>query len=180
MSFDVPVIVKRSFDLPYDLDRRLDATAKKVGIATAEYIRQLIAKAVDRRNVNISGIIDLVAIRYGYTAAEIRSDRRPQGLADARAIAMWISREVFPEFSLQMIGREFGGKDHGTVLHNCAKIRDLRDAYPTVKADTDELLKSAADMIAALPQPLSLPLPSMPKAGEQTPQPLPLPEQRAA
>ncbi len=36
---------------------------------------------------------------------------------------MYLSREL-TDCSLPMIGRAFGGRDHTTVLHACARIRD--------------------------------------------------------
>ncbi len=59
-----------------------------------------------------------------------------------RQIAMYLSREMTSN-SLPKIGKEFGGKDHTTVIHACDKIAEI------VKIDAD-LRKEIADIKSAL------------------------------
>lgn len=59
-----------------------------------------------------------------------------------RQIAMYLSRELTSN-SLPKIGKEFGGKDHTTVIHACDKIAEI------VKIDAD-LRKEIADIKSAL------------------------------
>lgn len=47
-----------------------------------------------------------------------------------RQIAMYLSREMTNN-SLPKIGKEFGGKDHTTVIHACDKISEI------IKIDID-------------------------------------------
>ena len=49
------------------------------------------------------------------------SPRRSQAVAYPRQVAMYLSREL-TDASLPKIGKEFGGRDHSTVLHANAKI----------------------------------------------------------
>ena len=44
--------------------------------------------------------------------------------------------------SLPEIGDAFGGRDHTTVLHACARIRDLRVAEQRVGEDYQNLLRT--------------------------------------
>ena len=52
---------------------------------------------------------------------ELCSQRRSQAVAYPRQVAMYLSREL-TDASLPKIGKEFGGRDHSTVLHANAKI----------------------------------------------------------
>ncbi len=59
-----------------------------------------------------------------------------------RQIAMYLSREMTNN-SLPKIGKEFGGKDHTTVIHACDKIAEI------IKLDSD-LRKEISDIKSAL------------------------------
>lgn len=54
--------------------------------------------------------------RFGISVEELVSHSRAARVAWARQVAMYLARELTRE-SLPAIGREFGGRDHTTVLH---------------------------------------------------------------
>ena len=54
--------------------------------------------------------------QFGISAEELVSPTRTARLAWPRQVAMYLARELTHE-SLPTIGREFGGRDHTTVLH---------------------------------------------------------------
>ena len=63
----------------------------------------------------VAAIVDATATQFGSDSAElIARDRRP-AVARARKVAMYLARELTDQ-SLPEIGREFGGRDHSTVL----------------------------------------------------------------
>ena len=53
---------------------------------------------------------------------EIKGSRRVQNIVLARQVAMYLSREM-TDNSLPRIGKEFGGKDHTTVIHAYEKLK---------------------------------------------------------
>ena len=55
------------------------------------------------------------------SVAELCSQRRSQAVAYPRQVAMYLSREL-TDASLPKIGKEFGGRDHTTVIH--ANVED--------------------------------------------------------
>lgn len=67
-----------------------------------------------------------VAEYLGLKVSEIQSKSRQRDIAFARQVAMFLCREL-TDASLPEIGREFGGKDHSTVLHSCTKIAGLEE-----------------------------------------------------
>jgi chromosomal replication initiator protein len=72
-------------------------------------------------NFTIPNIIKFVAIYYGIKVSEIKSKRRTRGISVPRQIAMFLCRE-HTKSSLPEIGRQFGGKDHTTVIFSHKKI----------------------------------------------------------
>ena len=52
------------------------------------------------------------------------SDKRSNSVAFPRQIAMYLCREI-ANMSFPSIGKDFGGRDHSTVLHAYSKIKEL-------------------------------------------------------
>jgi chromosomal replication initiator protein len=70
---------------------------------------------------SLASIQQATAEEFGISRdALLAHDRRP-GVAFARQVAMYLARELTEE-SLPAIGREFGGRNHSTVLHAHTKI----------------------------------------------------------
>jgi chromosomal replication initiator protein len=86
--------------------------------------------------VTIPRIQEAVSERFGVTLDELVSPRRSQAVAYPRQVAMYLSREL-TDSSLPKIGREFGGRDHTTVIHATSKItrliREDRSVYNLVQ-----------------------------------------------
>jgi chromosomal replication initiator protein len=78
----------------------------------------------------------LVCDRFGVTMAELTGDRRSQNIVYPRQVAMYLAREL-TDSSLPKIGKEFGGRDHTTVIHATSKIarliREDRSVYNLVQ-----------------------------------------------
>jgi len=92
------------------------------------------------RPVSVSTIQRETCRQYGITHAELVGSKRTQSIVYPRQIAMYLSREL-TDLSLPMIGREFGGRDHTTVMHACAKIQKLmgsqRDVWNQIQQLTN-------------------------------------------
>jgi chromosomal replication initiator protein len=86
--------------------------------------------------ITIARIQEAVSQRFGVTHDELVSPRRSQAVAYPRQVAMYLSREL-TDASLPMIGKEFGGRDHTTVIHAKDKItkliREDRSVYNLVQ-----------------------------------------------
>jgi chromosomal replication initiator protein len=74
--------------------------------------------------VTIARIQELVANRFGLTVDELCENKRSQNIVYPRQVAMYLSREL-TDSSLPKIGKEFGGRDHTTVIHATSKIARL-------------------------------------------------------
>jgi chromosomal replication initiator protein len=86
--------------------------------------------------VSIARIQETVSDRFGMSVAELCSAKRSQAVAYPRQVAMYLSREL-TDSSLPKIGKEFGGRDHTTVIHATSKIatliREDRSVYNLVQ-----------------------------------------------
>ncbi len=75
-----------------------------------------------RKVITLEDVQEIVAQRFHLKVSELKSKRRTKTLVHPRQIAMYLSRELtgssFPE-----IGRDFGGKDHTTIIHACKQIQ---------------------------------------------------------
>jgi chromosomal replication initiator protein len=74
--------------------------------------------------VSIGRIQETVSDRFGVSLEELCGDKRSQNIVYPRQVAMYLSREL-TDSSLPKIGKEFGGRDHTTVIHATTKIARL-------------------------------------------------------
>ena len=88
-----------------------------------EVLKNALAQTPPAR-ITIAKIKETVAAAHGLTVKEMDNGRRDQRLAQPRQIAMYIATEL-TNFSLPHIAREFGKKDHTTVMYARNKIKDL-------------------------------------------------------
>ena len=98
-------------------------TNTKLSMELAQEVLKEIFYIKDRAT-NIENIQKLVSRYFGITVAELKSSKRNKTISLPRQIAMYLCREM-TKLSLPEIGRQFGGKDHTTVLHSVNKIKSL-------------------------------------------------------
>ena len=86
--------------------------------------------------MTIERIQEIVSDRFGLSLDELCGDRRSQNIVYPRQVAMYLSREL-TDSSLPKIGKQFGGRDHTTVIHATSKIarmiREDRSVYNLVQ-----------------------------------------------
>lgn len=88
--------------------------------------------------LNIDLIQKRVASYYKIDQSDITGKKRTKNIVVPRQIAMYLSREL-TDNSLPQIGKEFGGKDHTTVLHAIDKIEKKVATDATLKDDIQNL-----------------------------------------
>jgi len=94
--------------------------------ATEDLAREVLAdnlRTKCSRVITPQVILEETAKMFGWTIDDLcgRSRRRP--LVTARQIGMYVFREL-TDYSYPQIAREFGGRDHTTVMHAVEKITD--------------------------------------------------------
>ena len=96
---------------------------------TMEMAERAINNIVSQKDKVISSdfIQDTVAKYFNISIKDLRSSKRSNDIAFPRQIAMYLCRNV-AQMSLPQIGKEFGKRDHTTVMHACNKIeKEMKD-----------------------------------------------------
>jgi chromosomal replication initiator protein len=111
-------------------------TGRTLSVELAEDVLKDVFPQGEAAEVSIHRIQELVSERFQLTMDELCSDKRSQNIVYPRQVAMYLSREL-TDSSLPKIGREFGGRDHTTVIHATSKIarliREDRSVYNLVQ-----------------------------------------------
>lgn len=76
------------------------------------------------RPITVPMILSATSEQFSFSVEDLTGKSRRRPLVIARQIAMYVSREL-TDLSFPMIAREFGGRDHTTVMHACDKIAAL-------------------------------------------------------
>jgi chromosomal replication initiator protein len=76
--------------------------------------------------------------QFGISIDELTSHARTARLAWPRQVAMYLARELTQE-SLPAIGREFGGRDHTTVLHAWRRTEERISSNPSSRTTVEDL-----------------------------------------
>jgi len=87
-----------------------------------------------------AAVQEAVCKEFNISPDDLNGSRRTKDLVLARQVAMYLTREL-TSASLITIGRAFGGRDHSTVLHACAKVKGLLATDAVLVATLQELSK---------------------------------------
>jgi chromosomal replication initiator protein len=93
---------------------------------------------IDTPRRSIAEIKAAACEQFGISAEELVSAGRTARLAWPRQVAMYLARELTQE-SLPAIGREFGGRDHTTVLHACKRTSERISENVSSRTAVEEL-----------------------------------------
>ena len=125
-------------------DISLVARVKKIKDITidvaAEAIRARKNEALQITVIPIEKIQTEVGKFYNVSVNEIKGSRRVQNIVLARQVAMYLAREM-TDNSLPRIGREFGGKDHTTVMHAYEKIKGMIEIDDNLRLEIQTIKK---------------------------------------
>jgi chromosomal replication initiator protein len=91
-----------------------------------------------RSNCSVAEIQVAACEHFGVTLDELLSPARSPRVALPRHVAMYLARELTSE-SLPAIGRQFGGRDHTTVLHAWRRISSRVGADQETRRAVDKL-----------------------------------------
>ena len=122
---------------------RIAAHASLIGRdITIESAADLLADLLrsSNRQVNVDDIQKRVAAHYGMRVAEMFSARRSRDVARPRQVAMYLTK-MLTALSYPEIGRQFGGRDHTTVMHAVRAVEGLIASDSRIAEDV-QLLKS--------------------------------------
>jgi chromosomal replication initiator protein len=105
------------------------------------YQRKALPSAAAPPGASIARIQEETAALFGVDAGVLCSSSRRRDVVYARQVAMYLCRELTSR-SLPTIGREFGGRDHTTVLHAHRKITREVLLDPSTRSLVSKLTKA--------------------------------------
>ncbi len=118
---------------------------RELGVSLAEQVLSDILGDSASRSITPQAILEKVSERYGFSVEEITGKSRRRPLVTARQVAMYVVREL-TDLSYPAIAREFGDRDHTTVMHAVSKIEALmaerKAIFHQVQALVQELRKA--------------------------------------
>ena len=120
---------------------RLGAYASLTGqTITLEMAKNVLRDLIGTKKkiVSMDDIQETVGARFHVKIADLKSRRRSKTLVHPRQIAMYLCREL-TDSSYPEIGRQFGGKDHTTIIHACKQIIKAKDSDSEFSATLESL-----------------------------------------
>ena len=91
--------------------------------------------------ITVEKIILEVSRTFNVSPEDIRSSKRSQQVSIARQTAIYIVREI-TQLSQSMIGKEFGKRDHSSVVYSLAQARDHMNIDKPYKATVSDIIKN--------------------------------------
>ncbi len=111
---------------------------------TVELAREILADTIAStkpRKVTPGLILNETASMFGLTVEQLTSKSRTRDLVHARQIGMYVCREM-TDLSYPQIAKEFGGRDHTTVIHAYEKVSTrMKDKHKTYE-DVTSLIQT--------------------------------------
>lgn len=115
-------------------------TNETLSIELARQILSDILTEPQPRQITAQLILDETSRQFGFSIEEIQGGSRRRPLVTARQIAMYVTRQL-TELSYPAIAREFGGRDHTTVIHAVDKIGALMSERRQIYDQVTELIQ---------------------------------------
>jgi len=115
-------------------------TKKKLSISLAQNILKDIIP-LENKKISISQVQKVVTDYYTIKVTSLLSKKRTKDVVLARQVAIYLSREL-TDMSLASIGEAFGRRDHTTILHSYAKIKNKIEKDKSFKGVIKNLILS--------------------------------------
>jgi chromosomal replication initiator protein len=112
-------------------------TSEQLSVETAAHVLGDLLTARQPKPITPAVILEATSKMFGIPIEEITGKKRQRPLVTARQVAMYVFREL-TDLSYPAIAREFGGRDHTTVIHAVEKISaQMQTQRPTYDQVTE-------------------------------------------
>ena len=95
--------------------------------------------------VTVDHVITDVSHIFNVSPDEMRSKNRNSQVSTARQVAMYVISKV-TDLSYTSIGKEFGGRDHSTVVYATNKVKKVMQTDPAYRATVEDLIKNISNV----------------------------------
>jgi len=94
--------------------------------------------------VTVEHVITDVSHIFNVSPEEMKSKNRNSQVSTARQVAMYVISKV-TDLSYTSIGKEFGGRDHSTVVYATNKVKKVMQTDPAYRATVEDLIKNISN-----------------------------------
>lgn len=108
---------------------------------TPKNLEAMLPEEGKRERLKIAHIKEEVASRYNLKHHDLEGSSRKKEISQARHIAIYLAREMTNQ-SFPAIGKQFGNRDHTTIMHSYLKIKGLVEETPLLHAEIKEIQES--------------------------------------
>ena len=107
-------------------------------VLTTKNLEGMLPKEGQRERLTIGHIKDEVASRYHLKRYDLEGSSRKKEISQARHIAIYLARDLTSQ-SFPSIGKEFGNRDHTTIMHSYMKIKTLLEETPLLYSEIQDI-----------------------------------------
>lgn len=95
--------------------------------------------------ITVEKVITEVSHIFNVSTEELRSQNRNSQVSTARQVAIYVISKV-TNLSYTSIGKEFGGRDHSTIVYATNKVKKVMQIDPAYRATVEDLIKNIGNM----------------------------------
>lgn len=110
---------------------------KEITIELAKEVLRDIVN-ITNKTITLDEIKNTVANYFNINKDELDTKKRSRDINTPRQIAIYLTRTL-TDYSLPMIGKFFGGRDHSTIIHSYEKIKREIEINETLKVAVEEI-----------------------------------------
>ena len=108
---------------------------------TPKNLEAMLPEEGRRERLKIAHIKEEVASLYHLKHHDLEGSSRKKEITQPRHIAIYLAREMTNQ-SFPAIGKQFGNRDHTTIMHSYMKIKTLIEETPLLHAEIREIQES--------------------------------------
>jgi len=108
----------------------------ELDLAVTKSIINSLSTGVNKKFIRLKEVLEAVSDFYNIKVSEMIGPSRKKELVEPRQVAMYLLREEL-KTSFPLIGKEFGNRDHTTVMHSYEKIKKEVEVEGRKKQEID-------------------------------------------
>ncbi|UCG39622.1 MAG: chromosomal replication initiator protein DnaA, partial [bacterium] len=118
------------------------AAFSKTKVIGIDLVKEALKNFLEQRKkaITIEDIQRKISSHFNIKVSDLKSKKKNKVFIAPRHTAMFLARQL-TGLSLPEIGRQFGGRDHSTVLHAVQKVENLAKGDPSFQGTLDQLIK---------------------------------------
>ena len=120
---------------------------KEIDLELAKEVLRNIVKEI-QSDVSVDFIQKMVAEYFKVDIDSLKAKVKKREIVIPRQLAMYFCKR-YTQLTLALIGENFGGRDHSTVIHALESVEDMIKTDPNFKNSVDELSKKLKLRVAS-------------------------------